>query len=85
MKSFVRFLICCCASIAAIYISGFANLTDGISDSLAGSTLIGASLILAAIVFMLWEGYIRFNRKNSELSNKIQELEEEIAKLKETS
>jgi len=85
MKSFVRFLICCCASIAAIYISGFANLTDGISDSLAGSTLIGASLILAAIVFMLWEGYIRFNRKNIERSNKIQGHEEKSAKLKETS
>ena len=68
MKGFVRFLICCCAAIAAIYISGFGNITDGISDTLAGSTLIGASLILAAIVFMLWEGYIRFSSRLKLLS-----------------
>ena len=83
MKGFVRFLICCCASIAAVYLSGYGNLTDGISDSLAASTLIGASLILSAIVFLLWEGYLMFSRKNSELEKRISELEKEIARLKE--
>lgn len=83
MNWFIRYLICVCASFAAFYISGFGSLMDGISDSLAVSIMVRASLFLAGIVLLIWEGYLMFTKKNKELSERIGELETEITKLKE--
>ena len=83
MNWFIRYLICFCAAFAAFYISGFGSLMNGISDSLAVSIIVRASLFLAGIGLLIWEGYLLFTKKNKELTDKLSELEEEIKNLKE--
>ncbi len=83
MNGFIRFLICFCAAFASFYLSGFGALTEGISDSLAVSIIVRASLVLAGIGFLIWNGYVFFSKKNRELSEKIEELEKEISRLKD--
>ena len=83
MNGFIRYLICFCAAFAAFYLSGFGSLMGGLSDSLAVSILVRASLVLGGIGFLIWHGYAFFTKKNAELSSRIMILEEEIARLKD--
>ena len=84
MNWFIRYLICFCAAFAALYISGFGSLMGGISDSLAVSIMVRASLFPSGLALMIWEGYLLFSKKNKALSDKVSELEDKIAKLKES-
>ncbi len=75
MKRVLRFLLCCAVSFAVVYLSGYGNLMNDLSDSLVAVTLIGAVIVLSILVFLLLEMYLSFKSKIEELSSRIDELE----------
>ena len=70
-----RFLICCIVSFAAIYLSGYGNLMNNLTDSLVVTTFCGATIVLAIVLFLILEIYLSNKRKINELSRRIDELE----------
>ncbi len=83
MKRVLRILLCIVASFAALYLTGFGWL---MSDMTNGSRIVwlflGASLLFATIFDLLWEMYLHNKQENQELSERIDELETEIRRLK---
>ena len=75
MKKVLRFLLCCAISFAVVYLSGYGNLMNDLSDSLVAVTFFGAVIVLSILVFLLLEMYLSFKNKIGELSNRIEELE----------
>ena len=84
MKRLVRILLCIIASFAALYLTGFGWL---MADMPNGSRIVwlflGASLLLATVFTLLWELYLHSKRENQNLSERIDELETEIRRLKQ--
>ena len=76
MKRVLRILICCLVSVIVVYFSGYGNLMDDISESLAVTTFIGAVLVLSMVLILLLECYLNLKNKISKLSKRIDELEE---------
>ena len=76
MKRVLRILICCLVSVIVVYFSGYGNLMDDISESLAVTTFIGAVLVLSMVLILLLECYLNLKNKISMLSKRIDELEE---------
>ena len=83
MKRVLRILLCVVASFAALYLTGFGWL---MSDMTNGSRIVwlflGASLLFATIFVLLWELYLHGKQENQELSERVDELEAEIRRLK---
>ena len=75
MKRVIRFFVCCIISFVVVYLSGYGNLMNDISESLAITTLLGAVLVLSILVFLVIEMYLNFKNKISQLSKRIDELE----------
>lgn len=78
MKRFLRFLLCCFISLCAVFLSGYGNVMNDISESLAVTTFIGGVLVIALIIFAILEIYLSLKNKISELSARIEELEKII-------
>ena len=76
MKRVLRILICCLVSVIVVYFSGYGNLMDDISESLAVTTFIGAVLVLSMVLILLLECYLNLKNKINMLSKRIDELEE---------
>ncbi|MBQ9151210.1 MAG: hypothetical protein IJX72_03080 [Clostridia bacterium] len=83
MKRVLRILLCIVASFAALYLTGFGWL---MADMTNGSHIVwlflGTSLLLATVFTLLWELYLHNKQENRELSERIDELEAEIRRLK---
>ena len=83
MKRLVRILLCIIASFAALYLTGFGWL---MADMTNGSRIVwlflGASLLLATVFTLLWELYLHSKQETWELSERVDELEAEIRRLK---
>ena len=83
MKRALRILLCIVASFAALYLTGFGWLMSDIAN---GSRIVwlflGTSLLFAAIFVLLWELYLHGKQKTRELSERVDELEAEIRRLK---
>ena len=75
MKRVIRFFVCCIISFVVVYLSGYGNLMNDISESLAITTLLGAVLVLSILVFLVIEMYLNFKNQISQLSKRIDELE----------
>ena len=77
MKKVVRFLICYIVSCGAVYLSGYGNLMNEISPSLATTTFLFSALVLSVIAFLMLELYLSHKSKISELSARVERLEAE--------
>ena len=75
MKRVLRYLLCLVISFLVVYLSGYGNLMNDLSDSLVAVTFIGAVIVLSILAFLLLEMYLSFKNKIGELSNRIEELE----------
>ena len=78
MKHFIRIIVCTFSSFAAVYISGYGNLMNDISESLAITSFIGAVVILSAIIFLVWELHSANKSRIEQLNKRIEELEKMI-------
>ena len=83
MKKVVRFLICYILSCGAVYLSGYGNLMNEISPSLATTTFLFSALVLSVIAFLMLELYLSHKNKIRELSERIEKLEAESKSRKE--
>ncbi len=83
MKRVLRILLCIVASFAALYLTGFGWLMSEMeNESQIVWLFLGASLLLATVFVLLWELYLHNKQENQELSERIDELEAEIRRLK---
>ena len=71
----LRFIVCFLISLALVFLSGYGNTIDDISESLAITTFFGAVLVLTIIIFLLLEMFLSFKTKIDKLSRRIDELE----------
>ena len=76
MKRTIRILLCIIISFITVYLSGYGNLMNDISESLAATTFIGAVVVLAILFSLLLEMYLCFKSKINELTKRIDELEQ---------
>ena len=76
MKKIVRFFISYIISAIALYLSGYGNLMNSISESMAVTTFLFSALVLAVIVTLIWEMHLSFKTKIQQLSERIEALEE---------
>lgn len=76
MKRTIRILLCVLISFITVYLSGYGNLMNDISESLAVTTFIGAVVVLAILFSLLLEMYLCFKNKINELTKRIDELEQ---------
>ena len=84
MKRLLRILLCLVASFAGLYLTGFGWLmSDMENESQIVWLFLGTSLLFATIFVLLWEQYLHSKRENSELTERIDELEAEIRRLKQ--
>ena len=77
MKKVVRFLICYILSCGAVYLSGYGNLMNEISPSLATTTFLFSALVLSVIAFLMLELYLSHKNKIRELTTRVERLEAE--------
>ena len=83
MKRLLRILLCYIASFAGLYLSGFGWLMSHMeNESQIVWLFLGTSLLFAMIFVLLWELYLYSKRETSELTERIDELEAEIRRLK---
>ena len=80
MKKILRFLICYAVSLIALYISGYGNLVNDISESLAVTSFLLSALIIAVITALIWEIHLNCKNKMQELSDRLDKLEAENKK-----
>ena len=84
MKRVLRILLCIVASFAVLYLTGFGWLmSDMENESQIVWLFLGTSLLFATIFVLLWELYRHNKQENRELSERINELEAEIRRLKQ--
>ena len=80
----MRILLCIVASFALLYLIGFGWLMAHMeNESQIVWLFLGTSLLFATIFVLLWELYLYSKRENSELTERIDELETEIRRLKQ--
>ncbi|MBR5453622.1 MAG: hypothetical protein IKV54_06040 [Clostridia bacterium] len=82
MYKVLRFLLCYAIAFAALYISGYENLMNDISESMALTTFFMSALVLGVVAFLILELYLSFKRKIARLTERIDKLEEENRNLK---
>ena len=83
MKRLLRILLCLVASFAGLYLTGFGWLMSHMeNESQIVWLFLGTSLLLATIFVLLWELSLYSKRETSELTERIDELEAEIRRLK---
>ena len=75
MGKILRFFVCCIVSFVVVYLSGYGNLMNDLTDSLVITTFCGASIVLSIVLFLIWELYLSNKRKINELTKRIDELE----------
>ncbi len=75
MKRALRSVICLAISFAVVWLSGYGNLMNDISESLAVTAFLGAVLVLAILSFLVWEMYLHFRDAIRELKERIEQLE----------
>jgi len=75
MKRALRLVICLAISFAVVWLSGYRNLMNDISESLAVTAFLGAVLILTMLVFGMWAMYWHFQGTMRELKKRIEQLE----------
>ena len=84
MKRALRILLCMVVSFALLYLTGFCWLMSHMeNESQIVWLFLGTSLLLATIFVLLWELYLYSKRETSELTERIDELEAEIRRLKQ--
>ena len=76
MKRALRISVCLIVSFIVVLLSGYGNLMNDISESLAVTTFLGAMLVLSIFLVLLWELFLSFHVKINELAKRIEELEE---------
>ena len=77
-------MLCLVASFAGLYLTGFGWLMSHMeNESQIVWLFLGTSLLLATIFVLLWELYLYSKRETSELTERIDELEAEIRRLKQ--
>lgn len=76
MKRALRIFISLIASFVCVYLSGYGNLMNDISESSAVTAFFGAVLVLTLLTALLWELYLSLKGKISELTKRIEKLEE---------
>ena len=76
MKRALRICICLIVSFIVVLLSGYGNLMNDISETLAFTTFLGAMLVLSIFLVLLWELFLSFQVKINELAKRIEELEE---------
>ncbi len=72
MKKILIFVLCLILTAVAVYISGFPNLVNDVSPSLAAASFFGVSLLLTAIIFTIVTMYLKIKH----LSDRLAKLEE---------
>ena len=83
MKRALRILLCIVASFALLYLTGFGWLmSDMENESRIVWLFLGTSLLVAAVFVLLWELYLHGKQENLELSQRIDDLEAEVNRLK---
>jgi uncharacterized SAM-binding protein YcdF (DUF218 family) len=80
MKRTIRILLCIIASFLIVYLSGYGNLMNDLSDSLAVTTFIGAVIALSILVILILEMYLGFKRKINDLTKRVDEIEQKQKK-----
>lgn len=78
MYKILRFILCYAIAFLALYISGYENLMNDISESLAVTTFFLTALVLGLIAFLMLEMYLGFKTKVEKLNARITTLEEKI-------
>lgn len=78
MYKILRFILCYAIAFLALYISGYVNLMNDISESLAVTTFFLTALVLGVIAFLMLEMYLGFKTKVEKLNARITTLEEKI-------
>ena len=83
MKRLLRILLCLVASFAALYLTGFGWLMSHMeNESQIVWLFLGTSLLVATVFVLLWEMYLHSKQEALDLSERIDELEAEIRRLK---
>ena len=82
MYKILRFILCYAIAFLALYISGYVNLMNDISESLALTTFFLTALVLGVIAFLMLEMYLGFKGKIARLNDRIDNLEEEKRTIK---
>ena len=75
IKRIVLFLVCFCVSAALLLLSGYGNLMNGMSESLAVSTFFGGAVVIAIVFFLLLQMYLNVKKQLSNISRRIEKLE----------
>ena len=79
----MRILLCIVASFALLYLIGFGWLMAHMeNESQIVWLFLGTSLLFATIFVLLWELYLHSKRENSELTERVDDLEAEIRRFK---
>lgn len=73
--SVLRFLISYLVSGMAVYLSGYGNLMEDVMPDVATRIFLLSTLVIAVIVMLIWEMYLRFRNKINDLIKRIEELE----------
>ena len=68
----LRFLISYLVSGVAVYLSGYGNLMNDIKPDVAARTFLLSALVIAIIVMLIWEMYLKI----IDLTKRIQEIEQ---------
>ena len=83
MKRALRILLCIVAAFALLYLTGFGWLMSHMeNESQIVWLFLGTSILFATIFVLLWELYLRGKQETRELSERVDELEAEIRRLK---
>ena len=72
LKKILMFLLCFLVTVFALFFSGFPNLVDDLSESLAIATFLGISVLLTVIVFAITEMFLKIKQLTERL-NKLEE------------
>ena len=83
MKRALRILLCIVAAFALLYLIGFGWLMSHMENEAQIVWLfLGTSILFATIFVLLWEQYLHSKQEARELSQRVDELEAEIRRLK---
>ena len=83
MKRALRILLCIVAAFAVLYLIGFGWIMSHMeNESQIVWLFLGTSILFATIFVLLWELYLRGKQETRELSERVDELEAEIRRLK---
>ena len=83
MKRALRMLLCLVAAFVGLYIVGFGWLMEDMQNASRIIWLfLGSSMLLAMLFSLVWELYLHTKEQARELSERMDELEAEVRRLK---